>query len=83
MKQWIAAQGGNAACLEDFSLFKQPKYSYDITAEKDGYISSMNTEKIGISSVILGAGRESKEDSIDFAAGIVLKKKTGDAVKKG
>ncbi|MDO4846903.1 MAG: pyrimidine-nucleoside phosphorylase [Clostridiaceae bacterium] len=83
MKQWITAQGGNAACLEDFSLFKQPKYSYDISAEKDGYISSMNTEKIGISSVILGAGRESKEDSIDFAAGIVLKKKTGDAVKKG
>lgn len=83
MKQWIAAQGGNAACLEEFSLFKQPKYSYDISSEKDGYISSMNTEKIGISSVILGAGRESKEDSIDFAAGIVLKKKTGDAVKKG
>lgn len=83
MKQWIAAQGGNAACLDDFSLFKQPKYSYDISAEKDGYISSMNTEKIGISSVILGAGRESKEDSIDFSAGIVLNKKTGDAVKKG
>lgn len=83
MKQWIAAQGGNAACLDDFSLFKQPKYSYDISAEKDGYISSMNTEKIGISSVVLGAGRESKEDSIDFSAGIVLNKKTGDAVKKG
>ncbi len=83
MKQWIAAQGGNAACLDDFSLFKQPKFSYDISAEKDGYISSMNTEKIGISSVILGAGRESKEDSIDYSAGIVLNKKTGDAVKKG
>ena len=83
MKQWIAAQGGNAACLDDFSLFKQPKYSYAISAEKDGYISSMNTEKIGISSVILGAGRESKSDDIDLSAGIVLNKKTGDAVKKG
>lgn len=82
-KKMFAAQGGNVRVLEDYSLFAQPAASYELLAEQDGYIYSADTEKIGIASVLLGAGRLTKEDTIDFSAGIVLHKKTGDAVKKG
>lgn len=83
MKQWISAQGGDVRYIEDTSLFNTPEYSYEIKAEKDGYILSFDTEKIGLSAVSLGAGRSKKEDSIDHSAGIILNKKTNDCVKKG
>ena len=54
-----------------------------ISARADGYITAHNVEDIGIASVLLGAGRQTKEDSIDFAAGITLHKKLGDAVHSG
>lgn len=83
LREMISAQGGNANVVDDYSLFKQPKYTAEIFSECDGYIEHTDAEKIGIASVILGAGREKKGDPIDPSAGIVLKKKTGDYVKKG
>lgn len=83
LREMISAQGGNANVVDDYSLFKQPKYTAEIFSECDGYIEHTDAEKIGIASVILGAGREKKGDLIDPSAGIVLKKKTGDYVKKG
>lgn len=83
LREMISAQGGNANVVDDYSLFKQPKYTAEIFSECDGYIKHTDAEKIGIASVILGAGREKKGDPIDPSAGIVLKKKTGDYVKKG
>lgn len=83
LREMISAQGGNANVVDDYSLFKQPKYTAEIFSECDGYIEHTDAEKIGIASVILGAGREKKGDQIDPSAGIVLKKKTGDYVKKG
>lgn len=83
LREMISAQGGNANVVDDYSLFKQPKYTAEIFSECDGYIEHTDAEKIGIASVILGAGREKKCDPIDPSAGIVLKKKTGDYVKKG
>lgn len=83
LREMISAQGGNANVVDDYSLFKQPKYTAEIFSECDGYIEHTDAEKIGIASVILGAGREKKGDPIDASAGIVLKKKTGDYVKKG
>lgn len=83
LREMILAQGGNANVVDDYSLFKQPKYTAEIFSECDGYIEHTDAEKIGIASVILGAGREKKGDPIDPSAGIVLKKKTGDYVKKG
>lgn len=83
LREMISAQGGNANVVDDYSLFKQPKYTVEIFSECDGYIEHTDAEKIGIASVILGAGREKKGDPIDPSAGIVLKKKTGDYVKKG
>ncbi len=82
-KQMFAAQGGDVRVLEDYSLFPQPAASFELLAEQDGYIWSNDTEKIGNASVLLGAGRITKEDVLDLSAGIVLHKKTGDAVKKG
>lgn len=83
LREMISVQGGNANVVDDYSLFKQPKYTAEIFSECDGYIEHTDAEKIGIASVILGAGREKKGDPIDPSAGIVLKKKTGDYVKKG
>lgn len=83
LREMIERQGGNPEVTEDYSLFKQPQYSFEIATESDGYICGMNAEKVGLASVLLGAGREKKEDSIDPSAGIVLQKKTGDYIKKG
>jgi pyrimidine-nucleoside phosphorylase len=77
-KEWISAQGGDA----DAALQKA-KFTREITAHSDGYISHMNAEEIGRAALELGAGRKTKEDKIDFAAGIVLRKKTGDFVCDG
>ncbi len=83
MLEWIAAQGGDVKFIENTELFKKSDYSLEVVSEFDGYIESMDAEAIGISSVILGAGRTTKEDEIDYSAGIILSKKTGDFVKKG
>ncbi len=77
--EWVKAQGATQNEL----IFKKAEYSYDVISETDGYIVSSDAEKIGISAVILGAGREKKEDTIDMSAGIILNKKTGDKVSTG
>lgn len=82
-RKMVVAQGGDARFIDDFSILDQAKYKEDIIAKESGYIKHMDAEKCGISSVVLGAGREKKTDEIDFAAGIVMHKKTGDKVEKG
>lgn len=79
----VAAQGGNPDWIYDTSLFPTALYSRDVTAKSDGYITHVDAEAYGISSLILGAGRSTKDDIIDHSAGIMLTKKTGDGVKKG
>ncbi len=83
MKEWVAAQGGNIEVLEDTSLFRKAKFSKEVIARESGYILKMDAEKIGNAAVILGAGRSSKEDSINHSAGIILNKKLCDYVKEG
>ena len=83
LKEWIVAQGGNGKWIENPDNFPKAEFKEEIKAENDCYISSMNAEEIGVASVILGAGREKKEDTIDMTAGIILNKKTGDKVYKG
>lgn len=82
MKQWIKAQGGDIRYLEDTALFERTKYAVDIISEKEGYIRT-DSEGIGVCACILGAGRKSKEDTIDLTAGIIINKKAGDYVLKG
>lgn len=83
LAQMVEAQGGDENYILDTKCFKSADFSYEVKSPADGYVIHMNTEKCGIASVYLGAGREKKEDSIDYAAGIILKKKTGDFVTKG
>ena len=79
----VKAQGGDVSYIENTDKFPKAAYSTEVRAEADGFISAMQTAEIGTASVILGAGREKKGDSIDFAAGLEVLKKTGDDVKKG
>ena len=82
-KNMIKAQGGLDSVVEDTGLLGVAKYSYEVKALKDGYITSVNTEGYGLSALNLGAGRNKVGDTIDYTAGIMLNKKTGDFVKKG
>lgn len=82
-REWIRAQGGNAEWIDNPDLFPRAKYEKVITAQKDGYITHIDTEKTGVACVKLGGGRQKKEDLIDFSAGIIMNKKTGDFVRKG
>ncbi len=83
MKEWVTAQGGDASMLDDISKFPHAEFEYKVKSDCDGYIAGFDTEKIGIVSVRLGAGREKQGDTIDHSAGLILKKKTGEAVKAG
>ena len=82
MKEWIGSQGGDISVIENTDNFKKAKFSYEIRSCESGYITAMNTEKIGIASMLLGGGRRTKEDSIDYSAGLVISAKTGDFVEK-
>ncbi len=81
--EMIEAQGGDASYIENPEKFPKAAYIYEIKAKNDGYLAGMNAEKIGLCAGILGAGRAKKEDRIDFAAGLLLAKKTGDFVRTG
>ena len=81
--EMIEYQGGNPDVTEDYSLFKQARHRVEIVAPCSGYIHRTDAERVGMASVLLGAGREKKEDSIDPSAGIILQKNTGDFVRKG
>lgn len=79
----VNAQGGNSEYVYDTALFEKAEFTREIRAEMDGYISHMNAETVGVACAKLGAGREKKGDTIDFTAGIMLIKKTGDKVSQG
>ena len=83
LRMMIDAQDGDSRVIDDESLLAIGKFTYDVTAPQDGYIIHMNTEQCGIASVMLGAGRTVKDGPIDYSAGIVMHKKTGDAVSMG
>lgn len=81
--QMFAAQGGDIAVLKDPEKFRKARYTFELVAQSEGYIYKNDVEKIGNASVLLGAGRIKKEDTIDFAAGITMHKKLGDHVASG
>lgn len=83
LKEMVATQGGDVSVLDEPDRFEKAKVSAVVKAKKSGYLYSMNTEQCGIASMELGAGREKKEDRIDFSAGILLHKKVGDFVNAG
>lgn len=83
LKEAVGAQGGDISYIDDTSKFIDASVCIEYKAEKSGYINKIDAQKIGRASVLLGAGREKKDDVIDFGAGIYLCKKTGDEVREG
>lgn len=82
-KAFVKAQGGDISYIDDLNKFPTAMYSIPVRSLKSGYVKSINTMELGLVSMRLGAGRETKADVIDMAAGIVLNKKLGDKVSKG
>ncbi len=81
--RWISGQGGDEEMLLRPDQLPSAPLSLDVLAEEDGFIHSLNAERVGEASLLLGAGRQTKEDSLDMGAGVILHKKTGDRVLRG
>lgn len=79
-KAFVKAQGGNPAVAEDASLFPKAKYREPVYFPEAGYLTGCRASEVGMVSLMLGGGREKKEDVIDMAVGIELVKKLGDSV---
>ncbi|MGL5330201.1 MAG: pyrimidine-nucleoside phosphorylase [Peptostreptococcaceae bacterium] len=83
LRVFIENQGGDSRVVDDYSLFPKANIVVPVKASKSGYISRIEAEEVGVSAMILGAGRETKDDVLDLASGIILEKKVGDYVKEG
>jgi pyrimidine-nucleoside phosphorylase len=79
-EKFVELQNGDSRVVKDFSLFKQAKYKADVLSVNAGYVHAINAEMIGRAALIAGAGRETKDDNIDYSAGIVLNKKVNNKV---
>lgn len=82
-KQFVSAQGGDTRYIDHPELFEQAHIIEEIRSEQDGFVERINAQEIGICSLILGGGRETKDSQIDPAVGLVFSKKVADPVKKG
>jgi len=82
-RKLVSIQGGDPKVIDNPHLLPQAKNHIEIKSMEEGYVYSINAEKIGIAAMLLGAGRRKKNDPIDHAAGITLVKKVGHKVEKG
>jgi thymidine phosphorylase len=82
-RQMVELQGGDAGVVDDIKRLPQAHQTIQVTSAKAGYVSSIQCEQVGTACVILGGGRERKEDSVDPSVGIILHKKVGDRVAAG
>ncbi len=83
LREFIESQGGNGNQVDNTELLPKAKYIVEVKSEVDGYVSKIDSERIGLIAMELGAGRATKEDTVDLAVGIVLNKKRSDKVAKG
>jgi pyrimidine-nucleoside phosphorylase len=81
-RQMIKNQGGNPKVLDDYRLLPWAKHKLIAQADKEGYVQSIDTMKIGLSAMKLGAGREKIDSKIDPGVGFLIKKKVGDLIRK-
>ncbi|OIR59899.1 pyrimidine-nucleoside phosphorylase [Bacillus sp. FMQ74] len=82
-KDFLKNQGGDSSIVDDPSKLPQAAYQIDVPAKEAGVVSEIVADEIGVAAMLLGAGRATKEDKIDLAVGIMLRKKVGDKVEKG
>ncbi len=83
LKTFVKIQGGNPDMIENPEKLPVASKHIEVKSDLEGYVNGFDAEKVGISAMMLGAGRKKKEDPIDYAAGITLKKKIGDHVNLG
>jgi pyrimidine-nucleoside phosphorylase len=82
-RQIVRRQGGDARALDDYSLLPQAAHRRHVVTAARGYVAEIDCEKVGLASVLLGAGREKKEDAVDPGVGLIVHKKLGDRVREG
>lgn len=82
-RQMVELQGGDVSVIDDPTRLPSADHRVDVLSSKSGYVSSIQCEQVGTACVVLGGGREKKEDSVDPAVGIVIHKKIGDRVYRG
>ncbi|MCL5774269.1 MAG: pyrimidine-nucleoside phosphorylase [Firmicutes bacterium] len=82
-KEMIKAQKGDPHIVDDVKLLPQAKIKVDVKAGSSGYVSNIQAQQVGLAAMVLGAGRQKKEDTIDMAVGLILKKRVGETVEKG
>lgn len=83
LAELVEIQGGDKRVIYDPELLPKAGFMIPVVSEKAGYVHSIMAEEIGTAAMLLGAGRETKEDEVDHSAGITLKKKVGNRVEKG
>jgi pyrimidine-nucleoside phosphorylase len=83
LKEIVKSQGGDPRSIDDYSLLPQAKHTVDVVAPRDGWVTAIDTEGVGLAGVALGAGRQRVDSRIDPAVGFTLLKKTGEKVTKG
>jgi pyrimidine-nucleoside phosphorylase len=82
-RKWITSQGGDAKIVDDYSLLPQPTETFEVRAPRGGFITAIDTYQAGMFTVDLGAGRKKADDIIDYAAGVMFDRRSGDEVKAG
>ena len=82
-KEFVKIQGGNPEVIDNPTLLPDASIKLDVLSDVDGYVKAIKSDDVGIAAMVLGAGRETKDDILDLGAGIVLNKKVGDKVSKG
>ena len=83
LREFIELSGGDGEVVNNYELLPTPKSVLEVFSEEEGYVTKIKAEEIGKAAMVIGAGRATKEDEVDHAVGIELKKKVGDKVEKG
>ncbi len=83
LKEIVAAQGGDPRAIDDYGLLPRSRSTTDVVAPRDGFVTAIDTEGVGLAAVALGAGRERVDSVIDPAVGFTLLRKVGEPVKAG
>jgi pyrimidine-nucleoside phosphorylase len=82
-REIVKQQGGDTRVVDDPKLLPRAAHTLDVAAAADGYIAATQCEQLGVAVVVLGGGREKKEDSVDPAVGLVFRKRNGDRIARG
>ncbi|PTI41305.1 pyrimidine-nucleoside phosphorylase [Staphylococcus succinus] len=82
-RTFLENQDGDGSVVDDLSQLPQAKYKIELPAQSSGVVTEIIANEVGVASMMLGAGRQTKEDDIDLSVGLVLHKKVGDKVSEG